>query len=256
MNLSQEDVRGLFEYRDGVLWNKVDRPPRGMAGKQAGNVSTKGYLVVRCSGKTYQAHNLIWIWHFGAIPTGYVIDHKDRNPLNNRVENLRLATASDNATNKTRQSNNSSGVTGVRWHNLSLNPMNGSYLGRVRSKGRTVNASFSVKQWGSRGKALEEAIAWRNRTAEQMQGEFAVHSARVGASIFEQKRVEVGVGFRNYVELCGVLGEEVLFADSKVKQLRGWSEWFRWERYGHGYLVVEVLRDVEQMPRYEKRGLR
>lgn len=42
-------------------------------------------------------------------------DHKDRNPLNNRRDNLRPATAQENARNHNKQKNNSSGVTGVCW---------------------------------------------------------------------------------------------------------------------------------------------
>ena len=42
-------------------------------------------------------------------------DHKDRNLLNNRRNNLRLATFQENARNHNKQKNNSSGVTGVYW---------------------------------------------------------------------------------------------------------------------------------------------
>lgn len=44
-------------------------------------------------------------------------DHIDRNPLNNRRCNLRPATKSDNAHNKSMQHNNTSGVIGVHWTN-------------------------------------------------------------------------------------------------------------------------------------------
>ena len=44
-------------------------------------------------------------------------DHKDRNLLNNRRINLRTATVSENARNRSVQKNNTSGVTGVNWYN-------------------------------------------------------------------------------------------------------------------------------------------
>lgn len=43
------------------------------------------------------------------------VDHKDRNPLNNRRGNLRAATHSNNMSNRT--SRNASGYRGVTWHN-------------------------------------------------------------------------------------------------------------------------------------------
>lgn len=45
-----------------------------------------------------------------------IVDHIDGNPLNNRLNNLRVATFSQNMMNRRLQSNNSSGVTGVVWH--------------------------------------------------------------------------------------------------------------------------------------------
>ena len=46
----------------------------------------------------------------------YNYDHADRNQLNNRRHNLRKANAKENARNRTRQKNNTSGFVGVSWH--------------------------------------------------------------------------------------------------------------------------------------------
>lgn len=43
-------------------------------------------------------------------------DHKDRNPLNNRRHNLRIATATENAQNSSVNKNNTSGFIGVGWN--------------------------------------------------------------------------------------------------------------------------------------------
>jgi hypothetical protein len=47
-------------------------------------------------------------------PCGVPVDHRDGDGLNNRRANLRLATAVQNAHNRTKQANNTSGYKGVR----------------------------------------------------------------------------------------------------------------------------------------------
>lgn len=45
------------------------------------------------------------------------VDHEDRNPRNNRLDNLRLVKQPLNALQRGVQKRNKSGVTGVLWHN-------------------------------------------------------------------------------------------------------------------------------------------
>ena len=56
------------------------------------------------------------MWHLGMIPSGAQIDHIDRNKANNRVENLRLCSASENGRNRPVQSNNAEGLKGAYLH--------------------------------------------------------------------------------------------------------------------------------------------
>lgn len=49
-------------------------------------------------------------------PEGMVVDHMDRNSLNNKRENLRIVTPSENLQNRKIQRNNTSGVRGVSWY--------------------------------------------------------------------------------------------------------------------------------------------
>ena len=63
---------------------------------------------------------------------GRIIDHKDNDKLNNRLDNLRDVTASQNASNRTKKANCSSQFRGVCWNKKSGKwqaDINGEYLG-------------------------------------------------------------------------------------------------------------------------------
>lgn len=49
---------------------------------------------------TEYVHRVVWMIHNGVIPNGLVIDHRDRNKLNNSIDNLRLVTRAVNNTNR------------------------------------------------------------------------------------------------------------------------------------------------------------
>lgn len=56
-------------------------------------------------GKRYTeyVHRIVWMLHHGVIPEGKVIDHIDRDKMNNTIENLRLVDYSDNYRNSERK---------------------------------------------------------------------------------------------------------------------------------------------------------
>lgn len=65
-----------------------------------------GYKHTRIFYKEYMVHILIWIMHNDIVPKGYFVEHKDRIRLNNKIDNLRLATRSQNCANVTKRKGN------------------------------------------------------------------------------------------------------------------------------------------------------
>ena len=103
----------LFEYKDGVLYRKIDTR-NSKTGAVAGHLKSTGYLFVYLAGKYYPCHRLIWMMHYGEFPE--LIDHIDGNRQNNRIENLRSTDRFGNAKNRKLHKNNTSGAKGVLWN--------------------------------------------------------------------------------------------------------------------------------------------
>lgn len=83
------------------------------AGKRAFKTETQGYLRGFIFRKRYMAHRVIWAMHHNEWPIE--IDHINGNTGDNRIENLRSVTHSQNLKNSKRHCNNTSGVSGVSW---------------------------------------------------------------------------------------------------------------------------------------------
>ena len=80
---------------------------------ELGGVNQRGYKVFKLNSATYKVHRMVFYIHYGRLPKA--LDHIDGNKLNNKIENLREASASQNCCNKPKQSNNTSGFKGVSW---------------------------------------------------------------------------------------------------------------------------------------------
>lgn len=100
-SVTQERLHELLEYNPvtGIFVHKK-RKQGTKVGEEAGSVDTRGYRVMSILGVRDYAHRLAYIYKYGSIPDGYVIDHIDRNKGNNSIGNIRLATSSSNSQNK------------------------------------------------------------------------------------------------------------------------------------------------------------
>ena len=90
------------------------------------------------------------------------VDHIDGDKTNNRIENLRLANASQNQYNRKICLKNTSGVKGVHWRNDSK-----KWTARFESMGKKINLGCF--------KTLEEAEAAVIAARNNLHGDFARH---------------------------------------------------------------------------------
>lgn len=155
---SHARLHGLFEYRDGDLYRKKN-------GKLAGHKHILGYLKVRVDGKIYMGHRLIYKM-FNKDFDGGFLDHINNNTMDNRIENLRLASRAENNQNSVLRKDNSSGVKGVSWNQ--------------RDKRWTVAIGINGKRkhFGNyKDLELAELVSWEVR--DKFHGKFANYGATV-----------------------------------------------------------------------------
>ena len=118
------EIRSLFDYdkesgrilyktrplKDPIFFHKGWNTK--YAGKEAG-FKSHGYIRVSVKGKQPYAHQMAF-----AIVKGYIpleIDHIDTDGTNNKWDNLRESTHSENACNCKKRVTNKSGLKGVHW---------------------------------------------------------------------------------------------------------------------------------------------
>ena len=90
-------VKSVLSYnqKTGVLRWTDPSGYKVQPGSVAGYALKRGNIIVMIDGRNYQAHRLAWAMHYGTEPPG-TLDHIDGNPSNNRIDNLREATPSQN----------------------------------------------------------------------------------------------------------------------------------------------------------------
>lgn len=102
--LDYKDISQYLEYSassfTGLVW-KVDRPSgSGYKGNVAGYIDKRKFCRVGINGRYIPTHRIVYLLHHGSIDSKLVVDHVDGNSANNRIENLRLVTISQNNKNK------------------------------------------------------------------------------------------------------------------------------------------------------------
>ncbi len=148
----------LFDYRDGNLYKKQGSKKGIPVGSKSGRVDK--YLDVMVGGKRLRAHRVIYCMFYGSFPR--VVDHINGNTLDNRIDNLRAATISENAWNAKLAKTNTSGIKGVSWHRVAS-----KWVASVGYKNKLIYLGLH--------KTIQQAEQAVQQTRLQLHGEFARH---------------------------------------------------------------------------------
>ncbi len=133
---------GHVRSKKGVLRSKLMRNGYYMT---SGQYENKMYY--------FMEHRVVWVWNNGPIPAGYVINHKDYNRANNRLENLELMTQKEN----------------TEYSRPNFNPKRGE---------NNKNAKFSDRQ-ASAIRALGKICGWNDKQISDLVGCSQVNVCRI-----------------------------------------------------------------------------
>lgn len=122
-------------------------------------ISKTGYAVAHISGKVIKMHHLIM-----HPESGMVVDHINRNKLDNRRCNLRICTHAENLRNIGAKKTSESGMVGIG------KTASGRYRVRINPNGKEICIGIYD--------TVDEAIEARNHAEDMYYGEFAGHSLR------------------------------------------------------------------------------
>jgi hypothetical protein len=97
---TQRVRRFLTYHEEAGIFTWARHTNKHSRGELAGRLDKEGYIRICVDGKEDRAHRWAYIYMVGDIPDGFDIDHINRNRLDTRWSNLRLATRSENNFNR------------------------------------------------------------------------------------------------------------------------------------------------------------
>ena len=145
-----ELCKQLFTYNEetGELISKVSRGAIAK-GSAVGSPSksTGGHLSTAIKGQKYYVHRIIYSMVHKVDISNLVIDHIDRDPTNNRIDNLRACTQMINGSNRASCDDPAyCYFSKGRWHAAVRIEGEITYLGRFDTKAEASKVSHTFKQ--------------------------------------------------------------------------------------------------------------
>jgi hypothetical protein len=152
-----ELLRRLHYSPSTGKWTRLVSAGRVKAGS-SGSTIRKSRHIVSVLGKRYFSTRLAWFYMTGRWPSG-LIDHKNRNTLDDRWRNLRECTTQQNSWNAKRKTPNISGLKGVYWNGR-------RWLARIKVAEKYLSLGTSKNNKRELKRLYDQA-------AEKYRGEFA-----------------------------------------------------------------------------------
>lgn len=153
-----EEYLNYDSFTGKLTWKK--RPAnRVKVGDMVGTPLGYGHLSFGFKGKQYLVHRVIWKLYYKQEPP-LLIDHKNRVPDDNRIDNLRLTDQNHNMGNTKTYITSESKIKGVSLHKLS-----GLWRARITINYKDICIGYF--------KNKEDAIKARQNYAKNHFGEFA-----------------------------------------------------------------------------------
>lgn len=148
------NIPGCLKWKVYIL-NTKGHYTRAQPGRRCGGKKPEGYYKFCYNGyKSYRHNRVIWEMFNRKLTEYEMIDHKDGNPENNRIENLVLSSYLQNSKNQKLRDSNQHGVIGV--------------TRQFKDKEKTLKRCFWVAHWRDENNKVRQKWFSINKYGEEL----------------------------------------------------------------------------------------